>query len=155
MSLPKDTYIIVSVGIWNDEGKFMMVEEGKEWVRGLWNFPSGKAEMNETLVEGAKREVLEETGCVVEITDLSGIYHYTDDKKSEAFVRVCFNCKLISENPEAVLESDILSRAWKTREEVEELIAQGKIRSKIAEKAIEQYFAGASYPIEVIKELEF
>jgi len=35
-----------------------------------WNFPGGVVEINESLQDGAKREVFEETGIVCEVGDL-------------------------------------------------------------------------------------
>ena len=144
-------HIIVSVGIWNEKNQFLMVEEAKPHVKGLWGLPSGRLELNETLIDGAKREVMEETGCEVEITGISGFYHYQTDKGMVA--RICFNGRLISENKEAILGEDVMSCSWKTKEEIEELIASGKIRSTPAEEIIKQYFKGTNYPLDVLREL--
>lgn len=42
---------------------------------GYWTFPAGFMELNETVAEGAKREVWEEAKAQVEIKDLFGIYN--------------------------------------------------------------------------------
>ena len=49
-------------------GRFLLVEEYSNGHKVL-NQPAGHLEPNETLVEGACREVLEETGWQVEVTD--------------------------------------------------------------------------------------
>lgn len=38
-----------------------------------WSMPGGAVENNETLEQAAKREVLEETGLVVEIEDVAAV----------------------------------------------------------------------------------
>lgn len=148
-----NNYVIVSVGVWDDQGRFLMVEEEKEYVRGLWSLPSGRLELNETLIEGAKREVFEETRCKVEITGLCGIFHYQVENDKGMSVRFCFNSKLISWDKNAELEKEIISCQWKTKEEVTEMIKVGKIRSKSVESAIQEYFKGKNYPLDVLKEL--
>ncbi len=40
-----------------------------------WELPGGIAEVNESAQETAQREVLEETGVVVEIGELTGVYY--------------------------------------------------------------------------------
>ena len=41
---------------------------------GFWNVPAGFLEIGESPEEGARREVLEETGAHIEILDLLGVY---------------------------------------------------------------------------------
>ncbi len=43
----------------------------------MWVLPGGQVDYGETLEEGARREALEETGLMVDITGLHGIYRYT------------------------------------------------------------------------------
>ena len=49
-----------------------MVQEGKEHVRGRWDFPGGKMENGESVRKCAAREFEEETGYQVEITGFYG-----------------------------------------------------------------------------------
>lgn len=149
----KKVNIIVSVGAWNDQGKFLMVQEGEEDVKGLWNLPSGTLELNETLIEAAKREFLEETGYEVEITGLCGVFHYQLKNENGMSVRLCFHGKVISENTNNMLAKDIISCRWKTKEEIEKLIIDGKIRSKFAEKIIQQYFINQNYSLNILSEI--
>lgn len=54
-------YIVCGLAF-NDDGDVLMMQEAKESCRGRWYLPAGRLEPNETLVEGVKREVAEETG---------------------------------------------------------------------------------------------
>lgn len=52
----------------------LLVQRGREPARGLWGLPGGMLELGETLAEGVRREVLEETGVHVEIGPLLAIF---------------------------------------------------------------------------------
>ena len=58
-----------------EDGEVLMIREGKNSYgqRGTWNFPSGHAELGESLTEAAIRETLEETGYEVELTGVVAI----------------------------------------------------------------------------------
>lgn len=49
------------------EGKVVLVKRAHEPLRGAWNLPGGGVELGETLEQACAREVLEETGLVVEV----------------------------------------------------------------------------------------
>ncbi|XP_012276987.1 8-oxo-dGDP phosphatase NUDT18 [Orussus abietinus] len=59
------TYIVAAV-IVNDQDEVLMMQEAKPSCAGEWYLPAGRVEKNETLVEAVKREVLEETGLIME-----------------------------------------------------------------------------------------
>lgn len=56
----------------------------------LWNLPGGGLEKGETLWEGIKREIAEETGLNVKIFRISKIYF----KPKEKEIVFCFICKI-------------------------------------------------------------
>lgn len=51
-----------------------MIKRKNEPFKGSWAFPGGFVEYGETIEEAALREVQEETGLNVKITNLVGIY---------------------------------------------------------------------------------
>jgi ADP-ribose pyrophosphatase YjhB (NUDIX family) len=57
-----------------DEGHVILLRRGIEPAYGAWAQPGGFLEIDETAHEGAARETLEETGLIVEPTELVGIY---------------------------------------------------------------------------------
>lgn len=59
------TYIVVAV-VLNEIDKVLMMQEAKASCKGKWYLPAGRVECNETLVDAVKREVLEETGLILE-----------------------------------------------------------------------------------------
>lgn len=57
---------VVGVGALILDGeRILLVERGREPLKGFWSLPGGALETGETLQEGVRREVLEETGLRV------------------------------------------------------------------------------------------
>ena len=90
---------VVTGGILEKNGKFLLVEENKKKCRGKWNVPAGGLVENESLIEGAKREIYEETGCKVEITGILEIINMILEEIN--VVCFLFNTKIIEENIKA------------------------------------------------------
>ena len=59
----------VGVVVLQDES-ILLVERGRGALAGKWAVPGGKVGYGETMCEAAVREVLEETGLVVEVGDV-------------------------------------------------------------------------------------
>ena len=81
-----------------DNGRFLMVEELKR-DRAVLNQPAGHLDPNESLIEAAIRETLEETGYDVELTSVIGIYLYTAPSNGVTYQRVCFAAKPLNTTP--------------------------------------------------------
>jgi ADP-ribose pyrophosphatase YjhB (NUDIX family) len=57
-----------------DEGKIVLIRRAIPPGVGTWAQPGGFLEADETVIQGAVRETLEETGLEIEPTDIVGIY---------------------------------------------------------------------------------
>ena len=70
---PKANSLVVAVGVIakDDDGSVLLIRRTDN---GLWALPGGAQELGEDVKTAAVRECEEETGVVVEITGLSGIY---------------------------------------------------------------------------------
>ena len=64
--------VVGAVCTWED--KLLMCRRAIEPCKGLWTFPAGFMEMNESTREGAAREVREEACATIEVGALLGIY---------------------------------------------------------------------------------
>ena len=58
------------------DGKVALIRRGIEPARGLWSFPCGYVEHDETLEAAARRETLEESGLSVTLGAMLGAYSY-------------------------------------------------------------------------------
>jgi 8-oxo-dGTP diphosphatase len=68
------------------ENRLLLVQRGIEPWKGAWYMPAGYLEVDEDPKECAAREALEETGYIVKIGDLLGIYTYEDDPRGNGIV---------------------------------------------------------------------
>lgn len=65
---------VVAGAVCTWEGKILLCERAIEPRIGFWTIPAGYMELNETVAEGAAREVVEESGAKVEIEGLLGVF---------------------------------------------------------------------------------
>lgn len=124
---------IVVGGIIEKDGKFLFVQEQQKKCRGKWCIPAGHLDLNETILDGAKREILEETGCKVELTGVLQIGNKVS--KEETFISIVFSTKLLEENIR-FNKKEILDVKWFTYEDLlnrkEEIRAYSLIMNSIS-----------------------
>jgi 8-oxo-dGTP diphosphatase len=77
--------LVASVSIIKDE-EVLMIKENKPNVINKWNFPSGRIESGEDILYAARREVKEETGLDVELTDTTGIYNFISSYQDQVIM---------------------------------------------------------------------
>jgi ADP-ribose pyrophosphatase YjhB (NUDIX family) len=132
-----------------DQGRFLLVEEMAD-NRAVFNQPAGHLEADESLIQAALRETLEETGWDVELTGVTGIYLYTAPSNGVTYQRVCFAAKPLQQRPEQPLDDGIIGPRWLTRDE---LAAQPeRWRSELVLRCIDDYLSGACFPLALIRD---
>ncbi|WEJ74444.1 NUDIX hydrolase [Pseudomonas sp. PSE14] len=132
-----------------DQGRFLLVEEISADKKQVFNQPAGHLEANESLLEAAVRETLEETGWDVELTAVTGIYLYTAPSNGVTYQRVCFAARPVRHHPERALDDGILGARWMTRDE---LAAQPeRWRSHLVLRCIDDYLEGERFPLSLIR----
>lgn len=106
---------IVGIGIvvWRED-RFLLVRRGKSPNQGQWSLPGGAQHLGETVVEAARREIMEETGLVV---DVGGLVDVADAIRTDDEGRVRFHYTLVdlvaeSASGEAVAADDAEEVGW-------------------------------------------
>lgn len=140
------TKILVG-GIIEQNGKYLLVQEAKEKCKGRWNIPAGHLEENETIIEGAKREILEETGYNVELTGLVQLSNKVTEKDN--WLSIIFSAKIINGSIK-YNQSEILAASWYSLEEIKSM--QTDLRAKdLIIGAITKYEKGNISDIDLLK----
>jgi len=81
--MPEKNIVHVAVAVLqNSNGQYLIAKRPQESHQGgLWEFPGGKVENNESVLDALKRELFEETGItIIQATPLIRIYHDYSDK---------------------------------------------------------------------------
>jgi 8-oxo-dGTP diphosphatase len=79
---------------------------------GTWTMPGGKLHFGESFEEGAKREVMEETGVEIEIKDLEVISLTNDIVRDAHFVTAGMLLKEYPEEPRVMEPDEITQWKW-------------------------------------------
>jgi len=106
--------MIVVGGLIEKDHKYLLVQEGID-DRGHWGMPVGILEINESIKEGAKREIKEETNLDVELTGIVNIANRVT--KDDTIMGVIFTTK-IKKGKVKVDGEEILDAKWFTYEEI-------------------------------------
>lgn len=127
--------IIVVGGIIEKDGKYLLVKENRGRWKGTWNLPAGCLEDQESIIEGACREVFEETGCSAETIGIVDILNRIYDDMN--IVSFLFDMKLKDEKINFD-KNEIAEVNWFTYDEIvamkDQLRADGYFINSIKKK---------------------
>lgn len=115
---------LVGVGaIIVEKGRVALVKRARAPLLGQWSIPGGMLELGERLRQAAEREAREETGLVVEATELLGVFERVlPDRKERTryhYVLVDFLCRRISGRLRAA--ADAADARWFRPQELDKL----------------------------------
>jgi 8-oxo-dGTP diphosphatase len=101
-------------GVVISNGRALLIRRGGPPLEGQWSIPGGMLEVGETLLEGVRRELLEETGIEVRVGELVDVFERInldgDGKTRYHFVVLDYLCEAMSGETRA--GSDVTDVAW-------------------------------------------
>lgn len=140
---------ITVASIIEKDNRFLLVEEETEYGI-LLNQPAGHLEPDESLIEAAVRETLEETAYELIPEALVGIYllqYNLKDNEKVSFLRFAFTGEFgLKQNRS--LDPDILRTVWMTYDEI--AACPERHRSSLVLKSIDDYRKGQRMPLSVL-----
>lgn len=137
------------------DGAFLIVEEDVQGQRVL-NQPAGHLEPEESLVQAAVRETLEESGWEVEPTALIGCYQWKSpgnecERDGRHFLRVAIAARPLRHYPERALDAGIVQALWLTPAQLQAQV--GRHRSPLVWRVVQDYLAGQRLPLTALAQL--
>ena len=94
MAGPETPKLMVDVVIPAEEG-VVLIRRGSDPFKGQWALPGGFVEVGETMEAAAVREAAEETGLVVELAHLAGVYSEPERDPRGHNVSVAFLARVL------------------------------------------------------------
>src|SRR5579883_559139 len=133
-----------------DNERFLLVEEN---IRGelVLNQPAGHLEQNESLLDAALRETLEETGWTVELTGFIGAYQWNTPDASAEYLRFAFAAAPVRHDAQRRLDEGIVRTLWLTREEI--AAESARHRNPMVLGNVDDWLAGKRFPLHLVRSL--
>jgi 8-oxo-dGTP pyrophosphatase MutT (NUDIX family) len=129
------------------QGRFLLVEEQTDdGVR--INQPAGHLEPDESILEGAVRETLEESAYGFSPTGLVGVYRWRHPTRSVVYVRFAFCGDLGPHHARRTLDQGIVRALWLSPDELRACAPCH--RSPLVLRCVEDYLAGRRYPLDLL-----
>ena len=117
--------------------RYLLIQRGKAPNKGMWSFPGGKIETNEVTMAAAKRELMEETGLVENISNQQWTLKWFEDGPftcSDAItdgyhyvISQCFAEIIASSQPNIEASDDAMDAKWFSVKEVEVAESAGNV----------------------------
>ncbi len=114
------------------DNKYLLVQEKKQIVFGLWNWPGGRIDEGETAERCAVREAMEEVSLNIRLVKSLGEWP-TDSSKGDS--KMLFLGEII-DGVIAIKEDELLDARWFTKDEI--LGMKDKLRSQWVAASLEQ-----------------
>lgn len=121
------------------DDKVLMVKESKKECYGMWNFPAGHVEENETYMDAAKREVKEETGYGVKI--IGQLPEEYAEHKGEPFLSIKYVSEPLNYD-NSYDHEEILEVRWFSFEEVLGMTKEELRGYDLNRKTLQDYLSG-------------
>ncbi|WP_105616045.1 NUDIX domain-containing protein [Vallitalea okinawensis] len=133
------------------DSKILFVVEGKKEMEGLYNLPGGRLELGENIVEGAKREFIEETACNVTIMTMNGVYQYKS-QTGNSLINFSFVGQ-VGEKLSREMDKDIKDCMWLTYDEINNLPEEKLWNGHVIKEMIRDYEGKSKTNLELIRNI--
>jgi 8-oxo-dGTP diphosphatase len=142
---------IVAGCVVQDNNKILMIQEGKDIVKEMWNFPSGRLENNEKILDAAIREVEEETGYKISLSGLLGVYNFLS-VNNDHVIMFCYVGQVAGGNLKYD-NNEIINVKWLSIDEIDEL-SDDKLRTyTLIRKIISDLKNKPILPLDIINDM--
>jgi len=136
-------------------GELLLVEEHINGQRVL-NQPAGHLEPDESLLDAAVRETLEETGWTVELTALIGAYQWQvpgapAPRADRQYLRMAFAARPLVHDPARPLDEGIVRALWLSPPAL--LAEKARHRSPLVWQIVADYLGGQRAPLSLVRSL--
>jgi len=115
-----DAPVVGVGGVVIRDGRALLIRRGSPPLMGQWSIPGGTLHLGETIAEGIRRELKEETGVDVRVLELievfERIFRDAEDRIQYHFVIVDHLCEFLG--GEARAASDVTDTAWAREDEL-------------------------------------
>jgi 8-oxo-dGTP diphosphatase len=119
-------------------GRTLLIRRGSAPMEGQWSIPGGMLELGESIVEGVRRELAEETGLDVRVLDLIEVFERIipgeGGRTRYHFVILDYLCEMVSGQAQAA--SDVTDVAWAREDELEKY-SLTEIATRVIKRAFE------------------
>jgi ADP-ribose pyrophosphatase YjhB (NUDIX family) len=132
------------------DGRLLCVEERTNGHLVI-NQPAGHLEPDESLLEAALRETLEETAWDVRLTAFIGAYQWKAPETSRHYLRFAFAAEPVREHAGRALDTGIVRAMWMTPAELS--AARERHRSPLVWQAVEDFLGGRRQPLSLLHKL--
>ncbi|MET0382424.1 MAG: NUDIX hydrolase [Burkholderiaceae bacterium] len=133
------------------DGRYLMIEEmTRDGLR--LNNPAGGLEPGEAILDGAKREALEETACHFTPEALLGVYLARNPDiaagPGNTYLRFAFCGTASDPVPGQALDSPVVRTLWMTADEI--FAAKDRMRGPLVLQCIADHRAGRRLPLDIL-----
>jgi 8-oxo-dGTP diphosphatase len=115
-----DRPIVGVGGVIIENERALLIKRGSAPLKGEWSIPGGMLELGETIVQGVRRELLEETAIETEVLELIEVFERitADDagRPQYHFVVLDYLCEVVQGKAQA--GSDVTDVAWVAESEL-------------------------------------
>lgn len=123
LDFPSEAVGVIPIGT---DGRILMIDHYRFMTdtRG-WEIPSGGIDRDESVLEGAARELLEETGYTAAEVKVLGKYHPSNGSSNQVFHAAI--ARGLTRQSEPLDQNETLGLRWFTLDEIRAMIARNEI----------------------------